>query len=90
MPPPRPALLPGHEGSIDRCERSGRHSVRRVPWHTGAMAKPVRRTTRRAVTRSQSQAVREYEAGYRRKPESRREIKAAEAAAGHLLSTVSW
>ncbi len=34
--------------------------------------------------------VREYEAGYRRKPEGRREIKAAEAAAVRLLSTEDW
>jgi len=34
--------------------------------------------------------VREYEAGYRRKPEGRREIKAAEAAAVRLLSTDKW
>jgi metal-responsive CopG/Arc/MetJ family transcriptional regulator len=41
---------------------------------------------------SQAQAVlvREYEAGYRRKPEGRREIKAAEAAAVRLLSTEDW
>jgi len=34
--------------------------------------------------------VREYEAGYRRRPESRREVKAAEAAAVRLLSTEDW
>ena len=34
--------------------------------------------------------VREYEAGYRRKPESTREVKAAEAAAMHLYSTDDW
>jgi metal-responsive CopG/Arc/MetJ family transcriptional regulator len=41
---------------------------------------------------SQAQAalVREYEAGYRRKPEGRREIKAAEAAAVRLLATQAW
>ena len=41
---------------------------------------------------SQAQAalVREYEAGYRRKPEGRREIKAAEAAAVRLLATEDW
>jgi len=41
---------------------------------------------------SQAQAalVREYEAGYRRKPEGRREIKAAEAAAVRLLATDDW
>ncbi len=34
--------------------------------------------------------VREYEAGYRRRPESRREVKAAEAAAARLLSAEDW
>ena len=34
--------------------------------------------------------VREYEAGYRRKPEGRRETKAAEAAAVRLLATEDW
>jgi metal-responsive CopG/Arc/MetJ family transcriptional regulator len=34
--------------------------------------------------------VREYEEGYRRKPETRREIKAAEAAALRLLSAEKW
>ena len=38
----------------------------------------------------QAALVREYEAGYRRKPEGRREIKAAEAAAVRLLSTEDW
>jgi hypothetical protein len=34
--------------------------------------------------------VREYEAGYRRRPESRREVKAAQAATVRLLSTEDW
>lgn len=34
--------------------------------------------------------VREYEAGYRRRPESRREVKAAQAAAVRLLATEDW
>ena len=34
--------------------------------------------------------VREYEAGYRKKPETRREVKAAEAAAVQLLATTEW
>ena len=38
----------------------------------------------------QAALVREYEAGYRRKPEGRREIKAAEAAAVRLLSNEDW
>ena len=34
--------------------------------------------------------IREYESGYRRKPESRREIEVAEAAAVSLLSSQEW
>ncbi|MBI4401513.1 MAG: ribbon-helix-helix protein, CopG family [Nitrospirae bacterium] len=34
--------------------------------------------------------IRDYEAGYRRKPESRREVKAAEAAAVRLFSATDW
>ena len=34
--------------------------------------------------------VREYEAGYRRLPESRREIEAAHAAAVRVLAGVKW
>jgi len=34
--------------------------------------------------------VREYEAAYRRNPESRREVKAAEAAAVRLLAGTEW
>lgn len=34
--------------------------------------------------------VREYEAGYRRRPETRREVKAAEAAAVRLLGAEDW
>jgi metal-responsive CopG/Arc/MetJ family transcriptional regulator len=39
---------------------------------------------------SEAVLVREYEEGYRRKPESRREVKAAKAAAVRLLSTEEW
>ena len=41
-------------------------------------------------SKAQAALVSEYEAGYRRKPEGRREIKAAEAAAVRLLSTEDW
>jgi len=34
--------------------------------------------------------IRRYEAGYRIKPETRREIKAAESAAVRLLSSQEW
>lgn len=39
---------------------------------------------------SRAALVREYEAGYRRRPESRREIEAAQAAAVRLLATEDW
>ena len=41
-------------------------------------------------SQAQVALVREYEAGYRRKPEGRREIKAAEATAVRLLRTEDW
>ena len=42
--------------------------------------------------RQQEQAVliREYEAGYQKKPESKQEIKAAEASAVRLFSAEDW
>jgi metal-responsive CopG/Arc/MetJ family transcriptional regulator len=40
--------------------------------------------------RTETALVEEYEAGYRRRPEGRREVKAAEAAAVRLLSTEAW
>lgn len=42
--------------------------------------------------RQQEQAVliREYEAGYQKKPESNREVKAAEASAVRLLAAEDW
>jgi metal-responsive CopG/Arc/MetJ family transcriptional regulator len=39
---------------------------------------------------TQARLVREYEAGYRRTPEGRREIRAAQAAAVRLLATEDW
>jgi metal-responsive CopG/Arc/MetJ family transcriptional regulator len=39
---------------------------------------------------AQAVLVREYEAGYRKRPESRREVKAAEAAAVRLLAAEEW
>lgn len=38
----------------------------------------------------EAKLVREYKAGYRRRPESRREISAAKAAAVQLLATMEW
>ena len=42
--------------------------------------------------RQQEQAVliREYEAGYQKKPESKQEVKAAEASAARLLAAEDW
>jgi len=39
---------------------------------------------------AQADLVREYEAGYRRKPEGPREVKAAQAAAVRLLASEDW
>jgi hypothetical protein len=39
---------------------------------------------------TQRKTVREYEVGYRRKPESLREINAAEAAASTFLAVEDW
>jgi metal-responsive CopG/Arc/MetJ family transcriptional regulator len=39
---------------------------------------------------AQRTLIREYEAGYRRKPEGQREIKAAESAAVRLLAAEDW
>jgi metal-responsive CopG/Arc/MetJ family transcriptional regulator len=38
----------------------------------------------------EAKLVREYKAGYRRRPESPREISAAKAAAVQLLATMEW
>ncbi len=38
----------------------------------------------------QSVLIRAYEAGYRKKPETRREVKAAEAAAVRMLAGLEW
>ncbi len=38
----------------------------------------------------QSVLIREYEAGYRKTPETRREAKAAEAAAVRMLTALEW
>lgn len=38
----------------------------------------------------QSVLIREYEAGYRKTPETRQEVKAAEAAAVRMLAALEW
>jgi hypothetical protein len=51
----------------------------------------VRWTLPRLVDhQAHARLVAEYQAGYRRRPEGLREIKAAEAAAVQLLSTEKW
>lgn len=40
--------------------------------------------------RAHAALVREYVTGYRRRPEGRREVKAAQAAAIRLLATEDW
>jgi hypothetical protein len=67
-------------------------AVERVRKATGKIRSAVIQDAHRHLLDSQAQAalVREYEAGYRRKPEGRREIKAAEAAAVRLLATEDW
>ena len=67
-------------------------AVERVRKASGKSRSAVIQDALRYWLDSQAQAalVREYEAGYRRKPEGRREIKAAEAAAVRLLATVDW
>ena len=67
-------------------------AVERVRKATGATRSAIVQAALRHWLHQQGQAglVRQYEAGYRRRPESSREIKAAEAAAVRLLSTEDW
>ena len=67
-------------------------AVERIRRASGKTRSAVIQDALRHWLECQAQAalVREYEAGYRRKPEGRREIKAAEAAAVRLLSTEEW
>ena len=67
-------------------------TVERVRKASGQSRSAIVQDALRHWLHSQAQAalVREYEAGYRRKPEGRREIKAAEAAAVSLLATEDW
>jgi metal-responsive CopG/Arc/MetJ family transcriptional regulator len=67
-------------------------AVERVRKGSGQSRSAVIQDALRHWLDSQAHArlVREYEEGYRRKPEGRREIKGAEAAAVHLLSTDKW
>ena len=67
-------------------------AVERVRLASGKSRSAIIQDALRHWLNAQAHAVlvREYEAGYRRKPEGRREIKAAEAAAVRLLSTEDW
>ncbi len=67
-------------------------AVEAVRKRSGKSRSAIVQDALRYWLRSQASAamVREYEAGYRRKPESQREVKAAEAAAMHLFSTGDW
>jgi len=67
-------------------------AIERVRKVSGRSRSAIIQDALRHWLNSQTHAtlVREYEAGYRREPEGRREIKAAEAAAVRLLSTDDW
>jgi len=67
-------------------------AVERVRRASGKSRSAVIQDALRHWLEQQAHAVlvREYVAGYRRKPEGRREIKAAEAAAVRVLSTDDW
>ena len=67
-------------------------AVERVRKASGQSRSAVIQDALRYWLDSQAQGalVREYEAGYRRKPEGRREIKAAGVTAVRLLSTEDW
>jgi len=67
-------------------------AIERVRKVSGRSRSAIIQDALRHWLNSQAHAtlVREYEAGYRREPEGRREIKAAEAAAVRLFSTEDW
>ena len=67
-------------------------TVERVRKKSGRTRSAVMQDALRYWLRQQEQAVLigEYEAGYRREPESRREVEEAEAAAVRLLSGAQW
>ena len=67
-------------------------TVERVRKTTGKTRSAVLQDALRHWLAHQAETalVREYEAGYRRRPEGRREVKAAEAAAVRLFSIEEW
>jgi metal-responsive CopG/Arc/MetJ family transcriptional regulator len=67
-------------------------AVERARRKTGKTRSAVMQDALRAWLDHEAHAalVREYEAGYRRTPEGRREVKAATAAAIRLLAGETW
>jgi metal-responsive CopG/Arc/MetJ family transcriptional regulator len=67
-------------------------AVERARKKHGKSRSAIMQDALRHWLRHQAEAVlvRQYEAGYRRVPETRREIKAAEAAAVRLLAAEEW
>ena len=67
-------------------------AVERVRKASGRSRSAIVQDALRRWLKSQAEAllVREYEAGYRKRPETRREIQAAAAAAVRLLSSEEW
>ncbi len=67
-------------------------ALERARKKSGRTRSAIMQDALRYWIKQQQQAllVRDYEAGYRRKPEGKREINAAEAAAVRLLATEEW
>jgi metal-responsive CopG/Arc/MetJ family transcriptional regulator len=67
-------------------------AVERVRRTTGKSRSTVVQDALRHWLEHQAQIgmVAEYQAGYRRRPENRREVNAAQAAAARLLATEDW
>ena len=67
-------------------------AVEHIRKRSGKSRSAVMQEALRLWLRQQRDAVlvRQYESGYRAKPESRREIEMAEAAAVRLLSSQEW
>ena len=59
---------------------------------TGKNRRVLLRDALRYWLRQEAETVllRKYEYGYRRRPEGKREVSAAEAAAVHLLAAMEW
>ena len=77
-------LFDGNGRSLERDETSTRRLARS---RSAVMQDALRYWLRH---QAEVALVREYEAGYRRRPETRREVKAAEAAAVRLQRGEDW